>query len=223
MVARILVAGIVFALGQGLAAASDESLPFDDAPSGDMTPTDYRQVERDLYDALRGAASPRQQVLAGRLYLDEDETPSALRPKREEVVAQAARAAPQDAFVQWMAADAGSYYSSQCGPTRWPVAEVASLVRLEPDNAGALQYAVALAQAKQDDAALDEALARMASATRADDHLGDEIAEWRKVYMAHPEGNLVLPMWSEAPATERALLGALNQTSYRASPVQSAL
>ncbi|MGN6518960.1 MAG: hypothetical protein ACTHK2_06015, partial [Dokdonella sp.] len=130
---------------------------------------------------------------------------------------------PQDAFVQWMAADAGSYYSSQCGPTRWPVAEVASLVRLEPDNAGALQYAVALAQAKHDDAALDEALARMASATRADDHLGDEIAEWRKIYMAHPEGNLVLPMWSEAPATERALLGALNQTSYRASPVQSAL
>jgi hypothetical protein len=103
------------------------------------------------------------------------------------------------------------------------VAEVASLVRLEPDNAGALQYAVALAQAKHDDAALDEALARMASATRADDHLGDEIAEWRKVYMAHPEGNLVLPMWSEAPASERALLGALNQTSYRASPVQSAL
>ncbi|WP_131992547.1 hypothetical protein [Dokdonella fugitiva] len=125
--------------------------------------------------------------------------------------------------MQWMAADTGSYYSSQCGPTQWPVAEVASLVRLEPDNAGALQYAVALAQAKHDDAALDEALARMASATRADDHLGDEIAEWRKVYMAHPEGNLVLPMWSEAPASERALLGALNQTSYRASPVQFAL
>jgi hypothetical protein len=122
-----------------------------------------------------------------------------------------------------MAADTGSYYSSHCGPTQWPVAEVASLVRLEPDNAGALQYAVALAQAKHDDAALDEALARMASATRADDHLGDEIAEWRKVYMAHPEGNLALPMWSEAPASERALLGALNQTSYRASPVQFAL
>ncbi|TCO42943.1 hypothetical protein [Dokdonella fugitiva] len=48
MVARILVAGIVFALGTGLAAASDEPLPIDDAPIGDMTPTDYRQVERDL-------------------------------------------------------------------------------------------------------------------------------------------------------------------------------
>lgn len=222
MVARILAAGIVFALAHAGAIASEPPSPAD-APDAEAMFADYKQAHRDLYDALRADASPRQQVLAGRLYLGEDETPSALRPKREDVVAQAARNAPQDAFVQWMAADTGNYYSSQCGPTHWPVAEVARLVRLEPDNAGALQYAVALAQAKHDDAALDEALARMASATRADDHLGDEIAEWRKAYTAHPGGNLAASMWSEAPVAERALLGALQQTSYRDTPAGSAL
>ncbi|HEU4665339.1 MAG TPA: hypothetical protein VFS55_15020 [Dokdonella sp.] len=223
MLARILAAGIALVLAHGLAAASDEPLPDADSPSGDMTPPDVRQAQRDVYDALGASASPRQRVLVGRLYLGDDETPSALRPKREDVVAQAARDAPQDAFVQWMAADTGNFYSSQCGPTHWPVAEVASLVRLEPDNAGALQYAVALAQAKGDAAALDEALARMASASRADDHLGDEIAEWRKAYTAHPGGNTVASLWPEAPAAERALLGALQKTSYRSPATESAL
>ena len=220
MVARILVAGIAFALAHGLAAASE---PLAAADAGGTTPVDYRQAQRDLYDALRESPSPRQQVLAGRLYFGEDETPSALRPKRADVVAQAARTAPQDAYVQWMAADTGSYTSSQCGPTRWPVAEVANLVRLEPGNAGALQYAVALAQARHDDAALDDALARMASATHADDHLGDEIAEWRTAYTAHPGANLSAMLWSEAPVGERALLGALQQTGYRSTPTEDAL
>lgn len=220
MVARILVAGIACALAHGIAAASE---PLASVDAGDMTPTDYRQMQRDLYDALRASPSPRQQALAGRLYLGDDDTPSALRPKREDVVAQAARTAPQDAFVQWMAADTGNYTSSQCGPTRWPVAEVANLVRLEPGNAGALQYAVALAQVKHDDDALDAALARMASATRADDHLGDEIAEWRAAYTAHPGGNLSAMLWSEASAGERALLGALQQTGYRSTPTENAL
>jgi hypothetical protein len=80
-----------------------------------------------------------------------------------------------------MAADQIEYYNSQCGPTRWPEAEIANLARLEPDNAGALQYAAALAQAKGDETALDDALARMASAKRADDHLADEIAAWTRV------------------------------------------
>ncbi|WP_331650799.1 hypothetical protein [Dokdonella sp.] len=218
------MAGIAFALAHGLATASDEPLPDADSPSGDMTPRDVRQAQRDVYDALVASASPRQRVLVGRLYLGDDETPSALRPKREDVVAQAARSAPQDAFVQWIAADTGRYTGSQCGPTHWPVAEVANLVRLEPGNAGALQYAVALAQAKGDAVALDEALARMASASRADDHLGDEIAEWRNAYVAHPAAaDPGVSLWDEAPVAERALLGALQEAAYRTTPTKFAL
>src|SRR5262249_43377017 len=70
-----------------------------------------------LFDRLRGDSSPRQQVLAGRLSFGEDDgTPTALRPKREEVVARAVRLAPDDVWVQWEGAVLGDYRSSLCGP-----------------------------------------------------------------------------------------------------------
>lgn len=200
-----------------------------DAPpsvaEADAMMSNYKQAQVALYDTLRSDASPARQVLAGRLYVDDDDTPSALRPKSADVVARAAGLAPDDAFVQWLAADVGSYYSSKCGPTRWPEAEVANLVRLEPDNAGALQYAAALAHAKGDQAAVDEALARMASARRADDHLGDEIAAWTRAYVAHPVASPFGDATgkSDASPQDRALTSALQQNGFRSSPVESAL
>jgi hypothetical protein len=182
----------------------------------------YKQAQIVLYDTLRRDSSPDRQVLAGRLYVDDDDVPAALRPKRAEVVARAARLAPDDAFVQWMAADQGSYYSSQCGPTQWPETEVANLLRMEPDNAAALQFAVALAHAKGDQAALDEALVRMASAQRADDHLSDEIVAWRKTYVAHPDP-LTFGSDANASADDKALLRALQQTGFHSAPTGSAL
>ncbi|HEX5123012.1 MAG TPA: hypothetical protein VFV97_07180, partial [Rhodanobacteraceae bacterium] len=141
-----------------------------------------------LYDTLVADPSPRVQILTTGVYVkDDDPTPTALRPKRADVIARAVDFAPDDAFVQWRAAKSGNYFSSKCGPTRWPEAEVANLVRLEPDNAGAWQYAVALAQSKGEPGAVDEALSRMAAASRADDHLIDEIAAWKAAYVAHPE------------------------------------
>jgi len=106
----------------------------------------YRQQQRDKLEILRSDGSPRVQVLAGRIWLDNGDPANRLLPKPQEVVARAVRLAPDDAFVQWAAADQGSYTSSQCGPTTWPEAEVANLARLEADNAGAWQYAVATLQ-----------------------------------------------------------------------------
>ncbi|HJT99366.1 MAG TPA: hypothetical protein VJ696_13700 [Rhodanobacteraceae bacterium] len=154
----------------------------------DAVDADYTNRQLALYDALIADPSPRTQVLTTTVYVPSDDaTPTALRPKREDVVARAVAFAPDDAFVQWRAAANGNYVNSRCGPTRWPEAEVANLVRLEPDNAGAWLFAVALAEAKGDDAAIDETLSRMAGATRADDHLVDEIAAWTSFYRAHPE------------------------------------
>lgn len=226
---------IVLVLALGAAVASAHSPPpppppdvsaDEDAIDADDAHDAYTQARRDLYDALRNDSSPRVQVLAGRIYLsDDDVTPSALRPKREDVVARAAQLAPDDAFVQWMAADQGSYASSQCGPTRWPEAEVANLVRLEGDNAGAWQFAVALAHAKGDQAALDDALARMAAAPRADDHLGEEVATWRKAHAAHPSPGMMDGLWNNAEATPeaRALLRTLQETAYRYSSTTATL
>jgi hypothetical protein len=183
----------------------------------------YLRAEVELFDTLRNDASPRRQVLAARLYVDDEGVPAALRPKREDVAANAALRARNDPVVQWIAADSGSYDPSQCGPTRWPDAEVAALVGMEPDNAGALQYAVALAHAKDDPSALDEALARMAAATRADDHYGDEVAEWRRALGAHPDRSAFGALWEGASAEERALLGALQRADSASAPADDAL
>lgn len=173
---------------------------------------------------MRSDPSPRIQVLAGRIWLDEDTTPSALRPKRTDVVARAANLAPDDAFVQWMAADTGSYAGSQCGPTQWPETEVANLVRIEPDNGVAWMYAVAIAQAKGDRAATDDALAHMASARRADDHYADELAAWRTALARYPSqaADDTDPSTMDTATPEQATLrDALVTTGYRYSSADS--
>jgi hypothetical protein len=60
----------------------------------------YKQVQRDLFDALRGDSSPRMQALVGRIDLSDDDAAGPLRPKSEDVVARAARLTPEDPFVQ---------------------------------------------------------------------------------------------------------------------------
>ncbi len=148
---------------------------------------EYARANLERYDALRSSPSPRQQVLAGKIYLDhEEETPVLVRPRRVEVVARAVQLAPDDSFVQWMAADQGSYTSSQCGPSKRPEVEVANLIRLEPDNAAAWRFAVALASAIGDEAGIDDALSRMAAAPRADDHSIEQLDEWSKAYGTTP-------------------------------------
>ncbi|MCC7255774.1 MAG: hypothetical protein IT467_07570 [Dokdonella sp.] len=146
----------------------------------------YRQMERDRFEVLRADSSPRVQVLAGSIWLDPDDVANKLLPKPDEIKQRAVGLAPDDAFVQWFAAEDGSYFSSQCGPTRWPEAEVANLTRLEADNAAAWQYAVALAHAKGDHAGIDAALARMAGARRASDHQGELLRLWQGLYAQHP-------------------------------------
>jgi hypothetical protein len=185
----------------------------------------YQHAEVALYDQLRADSSPRQQVLAGRLYFADDENvPSALRPKRETIVARAVQLAPDDALVQWMAASEGSYASSACGPTTWPEAEVANLTRREPDNAAAWQFAVALAAAKGDQAGIDDALSRMASAPRADDHFVEQLDEWKKAYASNPQVTTVtLHHRQGASPQAEALVSALQKVGSGYSSAKSAL
>jgi hypothetical protein len=181
MDSRALGIGIVLVLGIGAGIASATSTTPIDGSSG-------RERQLAIYDALAADSSPRMQVLAARLPFDEKDLH--LRPKVAEVVARATNFGSDDAFTQWVAADAGRYWSSQCGPVVYPEAAVAAIARLEPDNAAAISYTAALAQAKGDARAVDDALAQMAAAKRADDHRGEEIAAWRATYRAHPDATL---------------------------------
>ncbi|MET0230121.1 MAG: hypothetical protein ABW186_04225 [Rhodanobacteraceae bacterium] len=181
---RALGIGIVLALGAQSSVADEVMIT--PVKGSDFTSVDNRRLT--IYDALAADSSPRTQVLAARLSFDQKDLH--LRPKVSEVVARATTFGSSDAFTQWVAADAGHYWSSQCGPMEYPEAAVAAIARLEPDNAAAISYTVALAQAKGDARAVDDALARMAVAKRADDHRGEEIAAWRAVYNAHPDATI---------------------------------
>jgi len=188
----------------------------------------YQRRQRERFDILRNDSSPRVQVLAGSIYLDGDDPANTLLPKSEDVVARAVRLAPDDAIVQWVAADQGNYSGSACGPTNWPEAEVANLVRLEPDNAATWQYALALAHAKGDAARIDDALAHMAAASRASDHQADVAKIWTKLYAEHPEllrsiGDSGDDTPAQPSATTRAFLDGLQQMQRYAGSVDRAL
>jgi hypothetical protein len=219
MVVRAWSCGIVLVLAAAAGVARADSSVEGTASN------EWEQAELALFDALRIDSSPRIQVLAGRLYVAGDDAASMLRPKRADVVARAANLAPDDAFVQWMAASMGNYYSSQCGPVHWPETEVAELMRLEPDNAGALLYSVALEQAKGDANGVDDALARMAAAKRADDHRGDEVDAWRKAFFAHPEAtpSVASVEGDGRSPQDAALLSALAKVGSNFSAPETAL
>lgn len=203
--------------------AGDVEYADDDAFDSESFESAYRRSEEERYDALRSSPSPRQQVLAGQIYLEnEDETPAMVRPKRTEVVARAVQLAPDDAFVQWMAANQGNYWSSQCGPTRRPEAEVANIVRLEPDNVAAWQFAVALASVIGDEAGVDDALSRMAAASRADDHVVEQIDEWTRIYAEYPQPATPWQGTDQTLSADAAAhIAAMQKIAYRSSSAAS--
>ena len=222
------IPGFASSAPERVAAPTDDTLEtetvVDDEDGGVEA---YQRNEIAVYDALIADPAPRTQALASRIYIeDSDETPTALRPKREDVLARAAQFAPDDVLVQWIAVSQGSFMSSSCGPTHWPEAEVSNLLRLEPDNAAAWQYGVALARAKGDEAGIDDALSRMAAARRADDHLTDELGAWAVAFQAHSDvAKLSLPPWFDQEVTPKqgALIAGLQRTGHRYSAAESAL
>lgn len=237
MAIRAFAAGMLlaFAATAAWSAPVDPAKSKDDAAAAADDDTDAAKAEADyersqlaLYDALVADPSPSIQILTLEVSVPSDDpTPTALRPKPADVAARAVDFAPDDAFVQWLAAKRGNYFSSRCGPTRLPETEVANLVRLEPDNAAAWHYAVALAQVKGDASALDDALSRMAAASRADDHLVDEIAAWKSAYAAHPEVVAGSP-WldeddSDIKASEKPFLFAMERLAYHSVSANDAL
>jgi len=207
------------------AAAGDAGSESSDEFDADRFVEEYNRSQAERYDVLADSPSPRQQVLVSQIYLaGEDDTPALVRPRRADVVARAVQLAPDDAFVQWMAADRGSYTSSQCGPSKWPETEVANLLRLEPDNVVAWRFALALAKAIGDEAGIDDALSRMASASRADEHTAEKLDEWTRAYTAMP--GPATP-WQQPDtglsAEDRAFLAATTMISGSHSAVAASM
>jgi hypothetical protein len=115
-------------------------------------------------------------------------------------VVHAAALAPDDALVQWIAAERllALHDDARAAPI------VSKLTALESDNAAAWSLALALAQLQDESLRIDDALARMAASQRADDHAGDAVHAWLDVYAAHPRPRSAFVNPAEADAAPLA-------------------
>jgi hypothetical protein len=109
---------------------------------------------------------------------------------------RAAAIAPDDALVQWLAANRLLALRDGDGAET----AIARLTRLESDNAAAWSLALALASSRDDAAGIDAALAHMASSSRVDEHVVDALHAWLDVYTRHPPAATMFVDASEADA-----------------------
>jgi hypothetical protein len=183
----------------------------------------YRDYQRSVLAALSASAEPRDWALAGQMFLFTEK--SAIYPDRHnELVLRAAKAAPNDALVQWLAAlsapnDNGSAISAADNP-------IDALLTIEQDNAAAWQQALMQALRNKNDSRIDEALAGMASSRRYDDHFGDVLRAWLDVYERHPMPDDLVQRSSHEPSFAKetaALAGAMAQTTATNMPNYSAI
>jgi hypothetical protein len=139
--------------------------------------------EASVHRALLASGTPRNIALAvlDSATLLEEATPSQIEARNEELF-RAAMAAPGDALVQWLIANRLLGSRNQAHAE----AVVANATHLEPDNAAVWSLTLALASQRNDAAGIDEALARMATSTRSDEHFGDMLRAWFDIYDRNP-------------------------------------
>ena len=138
-----------------------------------------QSYQSSVHRALGRSKSQRDLALAS---LDGDaRTPSAANGEAGSVL-HAAALAPEDALVQWIAANRLlAARDDENAETA-----IARLTHLESDNAAAWSLALALASSRQDAAGVDAALARMATSSRSDEHFVDALHAWLDVYSRNP-------------------------------------
>jgi hypothetical protein len=127
-----------------------------------------RAYQDSVSDTLSRSPDPRDWAMAVVV--------AGAQSKRNELLARAASAAPNDVLVQWFAISQPATHDTA----------LASLHRLEPDNAAVWLEDLIAATKRSDDAGIDLALAKMSAAPRFDSHLGDQLKALSAVYSRHP-------------------------------------
>ncbi|HJU40092.1 MAG TPA: hypothetical protein VJ724_11010 [Tahibacter sp.] len=162
-------------------------------------------VERDfrldpaLVAELAASASPRDRALAADAIAQVDNRvgDAAAIDRRNALLAEAATAAPDDAFVQWLAY---AYVQPATADS------ARKLVASDPGNGAVWMTPLRLATAANDTAGIDAALAGMAAATRYDEHFADYLIAWVDLYARSPG---VAPPVAQAQAFARAAAVAI--------------
>jgi len=179
------------------------------------------RYQHGLEESLRASASPRDWALSTTvMHADEQsEGPSPDDAARGALLRKAAEAAPNDRLVQWLWAIAPAELSG-CTSARPCVKRGDALAKLEPDNAAAWVPAVADAARFHDAQRTDEALARMAAATRYDEAYRDAKGAWLDVFRRFPMPPELLrsPDGKAGDAALAAESGAMSQLTYALPP-----
>ncbi|MEO7477691.1 MAG: hypothetical protein ABIT64_00470 [Lysobacteraceae bacterium] len=145
----------------------------------------------DVWDAigqsLRNSASPRDWALASQIIFESGDEASLAAKRRAggALLRKAAEAAPKDAFVQWLWANAmpdmvGCDAHAPC-PDR-----AAALAKLEPDNGAAWVPVINAAMDANNMRDADVALAHAVAATRYDERWFVSWKAWRDIYRRYP-------------------------------------
>ncbi|SFN53050.1 hypothetical protein SAMN05216289_12835 [Dokdonella immobilis] len=157
--------------GAALAATSPRVGP-------DATTSASQRFNAELVDEL-AKADPRSMALASTLMPLAGNATSAPARSQADLLAEAARRAPDDVLVQWLAA-----LLAPADATLSPAAR--ALLRLEPGNGAAWMFDLQASANANDADGVTEALRRIGAAARFDTHFADVALAWEAIHEAHP-------------------------------------
>ena len=132
-----------------------------------------------LVDSLLADGTPRSMALAATALRPIGENTKTNPAKRHELFKQAARRAPDDAWVQWLAAIDAEPADNLSEPAL-------ALQRLEPDNGAVWVFQLNAGSRANDSAGITEALTRIGASRNFDDYHGAIALEWLKFFRTHP-------------------------------------
>ncbi|NCT67639.1 MAG: hypothetical protein GXC76_08340 [Rhodanobacteraceae bacterium] len=162
---------------------------------------------------LRTSEQPRDWALAA-VSMAKPPAADAAADAADALLQRALAAAPDDMLAHWLAVQ--RYLGQKQDELDARSASV--LTRREPDNAASWLPAVALAARGGDAAALDAALARMAAATRYDDHFAAALRAWMEAFERQPPQHT-----GRLDAEGAAFMAALARASALAVPAYGPL
>lgn len=206
---RILVAAIA-----GLCmAAAPAALATDHSPDDEATAL-ARADDARVIDNLLAEATPRSMALAASAMMPLGEDADEVAQGRRELLEKAARLAPDDAWVQWMAAlDAASADA---------VTEPAlALQRLQPDNGAVWLFQLQAAARANDSTGVNKALAQLGAAHHFESPFMATARAWLEFYRSHPQ--LQPTGFAAEPPASAALTMAIARAAALAMPNYASL
>jgi hypothetical protein len=140
----------------------------------------FQKYDERLHDHLRESADPRAWALASEVWFANGNGAA----DKQEMLRNASAAAPDDALVQWLAAnklsDSGD---GACGNSLPQAERVAALLAAAPDNGAARLINLDAALQAKDEAGVDDILLQVTAAPHFTSYETEALRAWQKIYM----------------------------------------